>query len=196
MDTTLVSTDTAPADRISQDDTPPDLTYLNGFSRDDLACNREGRLSENQRLELRSAIRGDALGTAVVLAFVVVGFSVSHGIVGAVFAGAVLVFGAVQLIRRITELRQGAVYEVVGDAWPEFVPDSEGPDRYWLHIGDLKLEISETSYATFRRGGPYRIYYMATSNTVIGGEVLPDWRPLPAPSTPRHWWQNLSIEIG
>ena len=197
MDTTLVSTDIAPADRISQDDAPPDLSYLNGFASEDLACNREGRLSENQRLELRRAINDKVFEICAVLAFALFNLVVFHAIPFAVMMGGFVVYYAVRLVERVDELQEAVVCEVVGDAWPQYVPDSEGPDRYWLHIGGLKLEISDTTYATFRSGGPYRIYYLASTNTVIGGEILPDWRPVPAPQKPaRHWWQKLSVEVG
>src|ERR1700730_5633027 len=173
MNATVVSNDIGPADRVSTDDRPPDLTSLNGFSTEDLVYNREGRLSPNQQLELRHA---PPLFMSIMGGFVI--------------------YYAIRLVQRVGELREGVVDEVVGDAWAQFVPDSEGPDRYWLHIDDLKLEISDTAYESFRRGGPYRIYYVATTNTAIGGEVLPDWRPLPAPTARRHWWQSLGISLG
>jgi hypothetical protein len=196
METTLVSFDPASADRVSTDDTTPDLTYLNGFGMEDLNENRAGRLSSNQRSELRRAARDEVVGGAVLLAFAIFGFLVSGiNMVSLITCGFVLYY-VVKLVERIVELREGVLCEVVGDARPEFVPDSEGPDDYWLHIGGLKLDISKAAYAAFRSGGTYRIYYVGDTNTVVGGEVLPDWRPLPAPLPPkRHWCHNVSISL-
>jgi hypothetical protein len=197
MNATVVSNDIGPADRVSNDDRPPDLTYLNGFSSEDLVYNREGRLSPNQQLELRRTARGKAYEICIVVAFAIFNLVVFHATpVFVSIIGGFVIYYAVRLVQRVDELREGVVHEVVGDAWAQFVPDSEGPDRYWLHIDGLKLEISDTAYASFRRGGPYRIYYVATTNTAIGGEVLPDWRPLPAPTAGRRWWQNLGISVG
>jgi hypothetical protein len=196
METALVSTDPAPADLVATDVTPPDLTYLNGFASEDLAQNRDGRLSDNQRGELRRAARDEVGGGAILLAFAIFGFLVSGiNMVSVITCGFVLYY-VVKLVERIVELREGVLCDVVGDARPEFVPDSEGPDDYWLHIGGLKLDITKAAYAAFRSGGPYRIYYVGDTNTVVGGEVLPDWRPLPRPRpAKRHWWQNVSIGV-
>jgi len=197
MNATVVSNDIGPADRVSTDDRPPDLTSLNGFSTEDLVYNREGRLSPNQQLELRRAALGKGYEICIVVAFAIVNLVVFHATpLFMSIMGGFVIYYAIRLVQRVGELREGVVDEVVGDAWAQFVPDSEGPDRYWLHIDDLKLEISGTAYETFRRGGPYRIYYVATTNTAIGGEVLPDWRPLPAPTARRHWWQSLGISLG
>lgn len=196
MEATVDWTHPAPADRISTDDTPPDLTYLNGFSSQDLADNREGRLSPNQQLELRRAARQKIYEICVLVAFAMLNLLAFHAIPMVVILCGFVIYYAVRLAERVGELRQGAVYEAVGDASAQFVPDSEGPDRYWLYIEGLKLEISDVIYGSLRRGGPYRIFYVAASNTVVGGEVLPDWRPLPAspPARPR-WWQRLKISV-
>src|ERR1700680_303826 len=81
MNATAVSTEIGPADRVSTDSSPPDLTHLSGFSSDDLAYHREGRLSPNQRLDQRHAVLVQTFVVAAVLAFVVLGFTVSddHG---------------------------------------------------------------------------------------------------------------------
>ena len=181
----------------STDATPPDLTCLYGFSSEDLVHNREGQLSPNQRDELRRAMRYHVFGTGVVLAFAIFSSAVSHGNPGAwLVPGIFLIVGVVQLSQRVTELHEGILYEVIGDARPEFVPDSEGPDDYWLHIGGLKLDITEAAYAAFRPGGPYRIYYVAATHTAVGGETLPGWRPLPTlEPARRHWWQNLGVGV-
>ncbi|HXN00605.1 MAG TPA: hypothetical protein VN973_01810 [Candidatus Dormibacteraeota bacterium] len=194
MGTSVVSTETAPADRVWIDSTPPDLTYLTGFSNEDLECNREGRLSGNQQVELRGAVRAKVFEVGALLAYAIFGFAVFHVTVMPLVTCVVLLFYLLRLLERVTELRQGVPSEVAGDAWPEVVPDSEGPDRYWLHIDGLRLEISKAAYASFRRGGPYRVYYVASTNTAIGGEVLADWRSLPSPEkSGRHWWSHFSI---
>jgi hypothetical protein len=181
----------------STETTPPDLTSLNGFASEDLVYNREGRLSPNQQLELRRAAREKVYEICVVVAFAMLNLVVFHAHSPfVIIMGAFIIYLAVRLVQRVGEFREGVVYEVVGDASAQFVPDSEGPDRYWLHIEGLKLEISDVIYAAFRPGGPYRIYYVAASNTAVGGEVLLDWRPIPvSPLARTHWWQRLSLSV-
>lgn len=195
METTLVSTDPAPADRVAVDDTPPDLSDLNGFSSQDLADNRQGRLSPDQLLELRRAARGKLYELCAVVAFALVNLVVFHAMGMVVIMCGFVLYYVVRLVQRVDEYREGVVYEVVGDAMAQFVPDGEGPDRYWLHIGGLRLEMSRTQYLSFRSGGPYRVFYVGSTNTVIGGEVLPDWKPAPQPKAEHHWWSNFSISV-
>ncbi|HKV30201.1 MAG TPA: hypothetical protein VJT14_04205 [Candidatus Dormibacteraeota bacterium] len=196
MNATVVSTETPPADRVSTDSSPPDLTYLAGFSTGDVAHNREGRLSPNQRLEALDSVRRHLYGVGALLAFAILTFAASHNLLLFAANAVIAAIGAVHMVNHLTELRRGGLSEVVGDARPEVERDSEGPDCYWLHIGDLKLEVTQAACAAFRSGGPYRLYYLATTGTVVGGEVLADWRPLPTPrNAARHWWQNISISL-
>jgi hypothetical protein len=182
----------------STEATLPDLASLNGFSSEDLAFNQQGRLSPNQQLELRRAAHDKVFELCILVGFALLNIVVFHASpLFVIIFCAFVIYYAVRLVQRFDELQEGAVYEAVGDAWAQFVPDSEGPDRYWLHIENLKLEISKVQYLTFGSGGPYRVYYVGTTFTVIGGEVLPGWKPAPAPFRPRrHWWQNLSVSVG
>src|ERR1700731_2354198 len=100
METTLVSPDPAPADRVAVDDTPPDLSDLNGFSSQDLADNRQGRLSPDQLLELRRAARGKLYELCAVVAFALVNLVVFHAMGMVVIMCGFVLYYVVRLVQR------------------------------------------------------------------------------------------------
>jgi hypothetical protein len=172
-----------------------DLGSVAGFSETDRWDNRQGRLSPDQKVALRQALLGELLGLALVIGFVILGFGILHAVIGSTIASIGIVILLCRVVGRLAELRDGIVDSVEGDAWTECVPDSEGPDRYWLHIPDLKLETADQVHTAFAPGGPYRIYYAPSSNSVVGAEQLPGWRPVQPPTRKRFRWFP-SIELG
>ena len=174
----------------------PDLTGVTGFSYDDVSYNGIGQLSPAQRAQLRKVSLNDFAHLAIGVGFVAFGFAIGGRIIPAI-AAIFVVFMAVKAALDARAYRAGEVLHQDGDARTEFDPGDESPDRWFVHIGGWKLEITEQAYQALVPGGPYRIFYVAGSNRAVGGHVLPGWGPL-APPEPekKKWWGGLSIEIG
>ena len=166
--------DTLPAPAVGS---IPRLSLVPGFSAVDLIYNRMGSLSPDQKAESSRRLFRDLMGA--VLALAITGSAVAVG--GWVAALFLLYAGwyALKVVRDFMEVRHGVVHQVDGDLVTRLVPDSEGPDRYYLYIELMKLEMTERAFRTLRNGGPYRIYYFRKAHRVVGGELLPGWRPLP-----------------
>ena len=168
---------------------PPDFSGVPGYGPDDIAANREGRLSAAQRRPasmqamrfpffwtLMSAVGAFALVTSGRLAPWLDWLAV------AAFAGvAALAWRAYR--RSMAEIDGGVVEAVEGDAWLETDSTDEGVEHLHLHIGGRVL--STTLHPGFRfkfvDGGPYRAYYLPRMAHVVSVEPLPGWRPVPRP---------------
>src|SRR5438874_2318145 len=157
----------------------PDLSSMRGFSATDAIYNRMGILSPDQKAQSYGKLSWDLIG--MVIAFSVLGLMVAAGNWFAVLFLLVVGWHGLKLVSAFLEVRSGAVHQVDGDVVTERIPDSEGPDTYYLYIGLRKLEMTADAYGTLQPGGPYRIYYLWDADRVVGGEVLPGWRALPQP---------------
>jgi hypothetical protein len=156
----------------------PDLSSVRGFSAIDVTYNRLGTLSPDQKAQACRKLFWDLIGFVVGFAISALFVAAGHwfGAVGLLFVG----WHGLKLVLEFLEVRCGAVQQVEGDVvQTKLVPDSEGPDTYYLYIGLMKLEMTKEAYGTLQPGGPYRIYWLW--DRVVGGEVLPGWRPLPPP---------------
>ncbi|HXC75888.1 MAG TPA: hypothetical protein VNU19_02445, partial [Candidatus Acidoferrum sp.] len=68
--------------------------------------------------------------------------------------------------------------------------------HFFVHIDDLRLEITKQAYRALKAGGPYRIYYLPDAKRAVGGQVLPAWRSLPQPTPKKSsWWSRIGIEV-
>lgn len=168
----------------------PDLSAVAGCSRDDVAVNATGRLSEGQKRLLYGRLRREALGAIPVVIFLALWI---HGngpgliaLLVALGAG----WGALTLVRKALLVAGGRVSRVEGDAWTEFVPDSDGPDRHFIYVGGLKLETTEPVFKAATPGGPYSVYYLAGSKIAVSAVAQPGWRPVerPARAEPKRRW--------
>ena len=152
----------------------PDLSSVRGYSATDVIYNRMGSISPDQKALLHRKFAGDLIGLmisgAIPMAFVVAG-----NLFGVVFLAFLGWFG-LKLVRDCLEVWRGAVYQVDGDVTTRLVPDSDGPDSYYLYIDVMKLEMTKEAYGVFRDGGPYRVYYLWDAKRAVGAEVLPGWR--------------------
>jgi hypothetical protein len=150
----------------------PDLSVVPGYSLDDVRYNCVGLQSPAQKRQATKTLLYQLVGIGVGGAFVA--FMLAHG-------GGLVTFIASQ---------------VDGDIWTELQRDSESPDQFFVHIDDLRLEITKQAYGAFTAGGPYRIYYLLGAKRAVGGQVLPAWRPLPQPEPKKSsWWSRISIQV-
>jgi hypothetical protein len=173
----------------------PDLSGIPAFSADEVRHNQEGRLSPRQRHALRQQLLSN--GAALVLGVAWCGWVAHLG------GGLLLVVGVLsiaiagnRLVRQAMAMATGRVTYVDGDAWTECVPDSDGPDDYWLHVAGLRLETEKVVHQSLQPGGPYRIYYLPKSRRAVSAQALHGWREIPRTPPKRRFRLPISIEVG
>ncbi len=176
----------------------PDLSMLPGFSPADLVDNRAGRLSPTQRDERASDIGEKTalslLGLALFLAIPIVQGNWLFAGMGAI--------GAIVVVARWwkghDELTAGVVALAEGDARTRHIPGGEDPDEWHLYINGLELQTEKAVHHAFQPGGPYRVYYLPNTLTVVSAEPLSGWRytPPPVAQKARPWWSHFSIALG
>lgn len=153
----------------------PDLTRLAGFAPRDLAQNELGVLSDRQRGVLHRRMWKDLLGIGISGAFIVHAFVAGAADLVSIVAGLMLVYLGYKLIVCAVCVRRGRVCCVEGLARLELVPDSDGPDRHYLHIGSMRLEVTKMVYLAMPSGGPYRVFYLEGASYVVGAAPLRGW---------------------
>jgi hypothetical protein len=172
----------------------PELSGLPGFGSLDVASNELGSLSDRQRSLLNRRIAKESLAAAIA-GFVIVLLVVFDKEGMPVFIGGlVIAWMAYKLIKFYASIRRGSVCSIEGDAVRQYVPDSDGPDEYYLHIGSMKLEITKETYLQMQDGGPYRVFYIEGTQDVVSAVPMPGWRALPAPAAKRR--RLWGVEIG
>jgi hypothetical protein len=173
----------------------PDLSVVPGYSLDDVRYNCVGLQSPAQKRQATKTLLCQLVGIGVGGAFVA--FMLAHGgglvsFIALIFIGA----GGLKAVFDFQDIWAGHLSQVDGDIWTELQRESESPDQFFVHIDDLRLEITKQAYGALTAGGPYRIYYLLGAKRAIGGQVLPAWRPLPQPEPKkRSWWSRISIEV-
>ena len=173
----------------------PDLTGLPGFAPVDVARNEEGSLSDRQRSVLYVRLAKDLIGAVVGGAVLIVWVVFTHQVgLGIVLGGLAIAWAAYKVSAFAASVHSGRVCRVDGDALRERVPDSDGPDRFYLHIASMKLDVTKDTYLQIQDGGPYRVFYVEGMQHVVSATPMPGWRPLPPlPAKRRRRW---GIEIG
>jgi energy-converting hydrogenase Eha subunit E len=173
----------------------PDLSVVPGYSLDDVRYNCVGLQSPAQSRQAKKTLLLELVGIGVGVAFVA--FTLAQG--AGLFTFIALIFigvGGLKTVLLLQDIWTGHLSQVDGDIWTELKSDSEGPDHFFVHIDDLRLEITKQAYGALKAGGPYRIYYLPDAKRAVGGQVLPAWRPLCPPATKkRSWWSRVSIEV-
>ena len=170
----------------------PDLSWVTGFSYEDVEFNSRGRLSPAQLQEQKNEIEHDLIVLGVA-AFAAIPMYAVAGWLGAASILIMVVGMGINLFVVGRRALAGDVIDAVGDVWTARESD---PVRYYVHIDGWKLEITRDAYDALIPGGPYRIFYIEGPDCVVGCEVLPGWRPLTPPTGNKSWWNLLSIEIG
>lgn len=182
MDATIDRNEVDQADPGATVAAPPDLCQLAGFSWEDTWHNRAGRLSPTQRERLRHQLLIDLLLFGLTVGYTGVAFYVfGFTLINAAMVLVCLLY-VYQFARMTGDLYRGMVTEREGNAWMELDPDSDGSDRYWLHLGDLTLETTQEAYDAIAAGGGYRVFYTPWSKRLVGAEVMSGWRAIPPPA--------------
>lgn len=173
----------------------PDLSAVPGYSLDDVGYNCVGLLSPAQKRQATKTLLFRLAGLGVGGAFAA--FMLAHG-GGLVTLIVLIVIGAaaVKAVFDFQEILAGSLSQVDGDIWTEMKRDSEAPDRYFVHVDEMRLEITKQAFVALVAGGPYRFYYLRGAERAVGGLVLPGWRALPQPEPKkRSWWSRISIDV-
>jgi hypothetical protein len=172
----------------------PDLSVVPGYSLDDVRYNCVGLQSPRQARQAKKTLLGELAGVGVGVAYLAFTIAVGAGLFTII---ALIVIGVAGLksVLLIQDISTGHLSQVDGDIWTQLKSDSEGPDHYFVHIDDLKLEITKQAYGALRAGGPYRIYYLPDAKRAVGGQVLPAWRSLPQPQPKKRSLGPISIEV-
>jgi hypothetical protein len=146
------------------------------FSEDDLALNRQGRLSERQR---RRIVRSMAVWTVIVLALCLVVppiliVAVRMWQVGCVIAIILLLAGGILLLLRISarDLRSGMVLAVRGPVQRMMVSDGEGGRTYHYTVAGLRFMVSRAAYDALIPNLPYAVYYLPRGRALLSMEPL------------------------
>ena len=168
----------------------PDLSWLPGYSLDDVRYNCVGLQSPAQAREATKSWHGLLVGLGVLDAFVALWLA-TPGPPLTFIALIVIGVGGCKVVIDWQEIRAGHVSHVDGDIWTELRRDGEGGVSISMHIDDLRLEITRQAYLVLRDGGPYRIYYLPHAKRAVGGQVLPAWRPSLRPRPTKRRWPLL-----
>jgi hypothetical protein len=173
----------------------PDLSVVPGYSLDDVRYNCVGRQSPAQKWQEAKSLLGRLVAIGAGITFVA--FSLARGGDLVTFVALIVVMVAViKALIHFEEVRAGHVSRVDGCIWTEVRGDSEGPDHFFVHVDDLKLEITKRAFGALKAGGPYRIYYLPDAKRAVGGQVLPGWRSSPRTVPEKgNWWSRISIEV-
>ncbi len=156
------------------------------FSADDLAANRDGRLSEMQdyrlRLRLRRSIASGVI-MVLVLAFIatLLIFGSSRGgspILSVVGIGLTLCSAAVTGVfarywmRLNADIRGGTVMIVSGSLERVIKPVNRGVVTYILRIGASEFVVGKETFSAFLHGGHYRVYRTPYTGALLAAEHL------------------------
>ena len=155
------------------------------FTSEDLAANREGRLSESQRARLRAARRRTVLiGIATVLGVVLLATIALY--LGQINRTVVLSFVGVALTicgaavsgvlvrnwyRLTTDLDRNTVETLAGTV-EHTVRVSGQLANYILRIDGRELNVSKPVFLSLKNGGQYRLYRTPTAQVLLAGEMV------------------------
>ena len=174
----------------------PYLSVVPGYSLDDVRYNCVGRQSPAQKRQATKTLLARLVGTA--FGGWLVGLFVAHVGVGVVTLTWLIFLGVFGLksVLDFHEVRAGHISQADGDIWwKELNQDSETAEQFFVHIDGLRLKVTQQAYEALSTGGPYRIYYLPRAKRAVGGQVLPDWCPLPPPEqTETSWWRQINSQ--
>lgn len=166
------------------------------FSPDDLAANREGRLTSNQAFSLVIQLLGSLLMWlilitigAMILAVLVNDFVESESLspiwliiapCGAAIGGFMILAsigeGQKEIRKLMADIRGRKVWKSEGQVTKsiyEEVDDEGGVDRsYYYTIGRRHFKVSKAGYAALVEGMVYRLYYTPKSRRLASIELL------------------------
>ncbi len=151
-----------------------DLMEALNFTEADLAANRDGKLGPNQRGAIRLFGRIVGLGCALPLTLLVVFFAI-RGRTGwfVLLSYGLLVLSLASVAWSVFLSRTGGKVRVhEGVAKKEFRdnnPHTEHDDRFYLTIGDRRMEMDRATYYAFEEGARYRVY-QSNNQSILSAE--------------------------
>ncbi len=158
------------------------LGRVHGFSRDDVAVNREGRISPAQKARLRwNAIRTGLLAV-VFLAVLVGGFVLASIARSAWYAVATIGWAVILALvlptmvgYGIKWLREGndTIATVQGTGGRGFTYPVFGRStvKYYI-INGTRFDVGSRAYDALVEGEPYRVYYTQFTKTIVSIEAV------------------------
>lgn len=148
------------------------------FTPEDLAANRAGRISPDQKTYVKRQWRFDIFAPiflVVLMAFVTMALfasSVVEGIVATIITLAVAAFFAIRARPREDQITP---LSVTGPAkLLDTAPEAEGEEHrkydHGLRINAVEFPISELAYEAIQEGETYTIYYLPKTRTILSVE--------------------------
>ncbi len=158
----------------------PDLAAQLRFTYDDLAANRDGSLSDAQRVRLRRSLLRDTALYALVALLPLGALILALGnqnLCGGPLALIVLTILTAAFVIYIVSLQRSTradlasgVRMVSGRVETRDV----GRGFYRLHVGALNFQVSAREFYAFVNGSFYRIYYTPNLKTILSAELAED----------------------
>ncbi len=151
-----------------------------GFSSEDVAENRAGKLTDRQRGRLNRKL----IFSVLVFIWVIVLMVVALMILGLVEGGALArlfvfaVSGAFLGARGLTiwqtykDMSAGKVEMIEGIAQTHPARQNNGRRRYRVQIGDMTFWLLAREQRNFHDGLRYKVYYAPNTKLVVGVEIL------------------------
>jgi hypothetical protein len=170
-------------------DTPTSTTLAAelGFSADDLAANRAGKLSEMQIYQLKlRRIRVIAIGIGVLLAaafaatlmiflgtrdegsFILVIIGIGLTICNAVLIGTFVRYW----LRLSADISGGVVMQSSGELERVIKPVTRQVVNYMIRVGEAEMFVSREAFELFQHRQQYTIYRAPYTGTLLSAEKL------------------------
>lgn len=165
---------------------PIDLAALFGFSVDDLAANRAGRLSAAQLNRLRARQRRAALvvgglvwfGALAATAFLFVGRREDNliltliGIAITICCAAASAVFARYGLRLNADIRAGQADTFSGALERVIKPINRRVVMYLIRVGGAEVVVGKDAFKAFQHGAPYRLYRAHYSGVLLAVEQI------------------------
>jgi hypothetical protein len=175
-----------------------------GFDEDDLAANREGRLSDRQTAKFKRDQRKYTIATAVtaLLALMFVLFigmtnsPVSHLLngLGSLILGLIALMMVQPAVRNTLALRRKTAAAAEGRIRLDMQGEGQAANAFYLFVDDRRFTVKKPVFLSFKNGDPYRIYYAPATKQILSAEWLRDDSPfVNAPPARRE--RPLAVEL-
>lgn len=177
----------SPSDHASVSDNPFVLAEALGFTAEDLAANREGRLSATQRARLQSAWRRSAGVYGVLM-------------IGGILLATILLFAArrtdspvLNIVGIGVTFINAAVVGLFAQSWLRFRGDTDGRPlqvltgpatrtlninprarmaAYFVTVGGARIRVNKPIFNAFTEHAVYRVYRAPLSHQLLTAEQI------------------------